>query len=365
MENPFASLNWTSLLIVPGMLLGFTVHELGHALTAYFLGDHSQAERHKITLNPLEHISWFGAFAFILLGIGWPKTMQVNPQNLKKRHRDLFLIAISGPVASLTLTLIGALITLTVAAMVVYRSGVTTDRVFGLFFPIAVANLPQTLNVQAVAMAFTGYIATTSLALTFMSLLPFPGQDGFTAIVSLIALLREGKASPVPTRSVATQPDRPLLIDQQQHRNNAADIHFKIGAEYHAEEKYDDAIARYRQAIENDQHFGPAYINMGLAYLAKSERHKAIQAFRAATQYGDDEPSQAEAWHQLHELSEVSPVDVDEARIAMAVMGATPWTDTKPEPNWWGLALGGGLILVAAFILYGYLITQLIELLKP
>ncbi|MEM7346840.1 MAG: hypothetical protein AAF485_21585 [Chloroflexota bacterium] len=73
MNELFPNFGWANLLIIPGILIGYTVHELGHALTAYYLGDHSQVERGKITLNPLEHISWFGALAFILFGIGWPK----------------------------------------------------------------------------------------------------------------------------------------------------------------------------------------------------------------------------------------------------------------------------------------------------
>jgi Zn-dependent protease len=365
MENPLISFNWTSLLVVPGMLLGYTVHELGHALMAYYLGDHSQAERHKITLNPLEHISWFGSFAFLLVGIGWPKTMQVNPRNLKRRHLDLFLVAISGPVASFTLGLAGVLLTLSVAATLVYFSGATTDQVFTLFVPLA-KNLPQTFNVQAVAMAFTGYIAITSFILTVMSLLPLPGQDGFMALVSLFAFFREGAQPTVEEKTPVTAPQKPQLmrVSQQKRRNSAADIHFKIGAEYHTTEKYEDAVARYRQAIDNDQNFGPAYVNMGLAYLAKNERRRAIQAFRGATQHADDQRSQVEAWHQLQLLSEVSPVDLAEAKVQMEGMGAKPWTETKAKPDWWSLGFSGGLLLLGGLVLYAYLISQLLQVLQ-
>lgn len=363
MENPFISFNWTSLLVVPSMLLGYTVHELGHALMAYYLGDHSQAERHKITLNPFEHISWFGSFAFILIGIGWPKTMQVNPRHLKRRHLDLFLVAISGPFASFTLGLVGLLLTLIIAATLVYFSGATTDQVFALFFPLNEANLPQTFNVQAVSLAFTGYIATTSFILTVMSLLPLPGQDGFMALISLLAFFREGP-QPLPNEATTPAPPPLLRVSQQKRRNNAADIHFKIGAEYHTAEKYDDAIIRYRQAIGNDQNFGPAYVNMGLAYLAKNDRRKAIHAFRGATQHADDQRSQVEAWHQLQLLSEVSPVDLAEAKVQLEEMGAKPWTETKARPNWWSLGFSGGVLLVGGLALYAYLISQLLQLLQ-
>jgi Zn-dependent protease len=362
MENPFATLNWTSLLVVPGMLLGYTVHELAHALAAYYLGDYSQVEEHRITLNPLEHISWFGALAFILLGIGWPKPMQVNPRHLKERHRDMFLIAICGPFASFTLTWLGFLVTLIMALTVRYASQATTETVFALFFSLDPAALPPNTEIQALTIAFTRYIAKASLALTVMSLLPIPGQDGFIIVSSLIALFRERNN---PSRGKSASTGQPVMtVSQRQRRNTAADIHFKLGADYHAKEQYDDAIARYRQAISHDSSFGPAYINLGLAYTAKNDRVKAIQAFRAATQYADDQRSQAEAWHQLHELSEIIPVDPVQSQIEMAELGATPWTDTKPHPNWWGLGLGSGLIVLSALLFYGYLLARLTEILK-
>lgn len=365
MDNFLPLLHWTNLLIIPGLLVGYTVHELAHALTAYFLGDMSQVERGKITLNPFRHIAWFGAFAFLLFGIGWSKPLRANPNNFKHRYRDLFLVAIAGPVASFTLTLVGFLITVIVAAAVVYASNISTDQIFVFLFPFA-ANLPKSLNVQAWSLALTGYIALASFWLTFTSLLPLPGFDGFTAIVSLIAFLRQRHSQDMPRQVKPLLTNQPLRLseDQQRRRNSAAQIHFNVGVEFHQEQQHDDAIARYRQAIQNDQHFGPAYVNMGLAYLAKGRRKEAIQALRGAIQYADDQKTQTEAWHQLHELSGVSPINETTARQSMSEMGAAPWTDTKPRPNWFGLALAGGFLLIAGIVTYGYLLTQLIALLR-
>ena len=47
----------------------------------------------------------------------------------------------------------------------------------------------------------------------------------------------------------------------------------------------------------------------------------------------------------------------------MSQMGASPWTDTKARPNWLAMGIGGGILLIAGVILYGYLLNQLIELL--
>lgn len=365
MDEFLSPLHWSSLLIIPSLLIGFTAHELAHALMAYALGDYSQVQRGKITLNPLEHIAWLGSFFFILLGVGWPKALSsINPNNLKQPHLDLFLIAVAGPVASFMMCLFGLTVTF-VAILILLSSGASLDQITRILAPTAPEQLPVTLDIQALTIAFTISMAKTNFWLTFMSILPLPGQDGFIAIFNLIKFFRQDDhpESPSPEPQPARPASRPLM-SQSRRRNNAANIHFKIGVEYHETRQYDDAIARYRQAIGNDQNFGPAYINMGLAYLAKNARHKAIHAFRGAIKYADDQKSEVEAWHQLRLLSEVSPVDEEEAAESMTALGSAPWTDTRPRPNWWGLGLGGGLVVISGILLYGYLLMQLVEMVK-
>jgi len=358
MNTLFSDVHWTNLLIIPGMLLGFTVHELGHSLVAYFLGDRSQVEHGNITLNPFKHISWLGAIAFILTGyFGWPKALQVDPKNLRRQYLDLFLVALSGPIASLTLSLIGLLLSIITASILVYFNNVPTDQVMALLFPLA-PNLPLTFNLQALSIAFTGYIFISSFWLTFTSLLPFPGFDGFTIITSLFLYFKQNKA--VSSASLTlTNPF--ALINQHERRNTVAELHFKIGTEFHNDKKYEDAIARYRDALRIDDHFGPAYINMGLAYLAKGNRKEALKAFRSATQYADDPKSKQTGWQQLHLLSEVSVADEDKAQASMASLGANPWTDTNLRPNWLNLGIGSGFFLFTAFVLYGYLFIRLAQ----
>jgi len=368
MENIFPNVHWTNLLIIPGLLIGYTIHELAHAFAAYFLGDYSQVERGKITLNPFRHISWFGFFAFLLFGFGWANPLEANSQNFKQKHLAMCLIAIAGPIASITLSIFGLLLTLSVAAVLVYGSGASTDTVFSfLNFPIP-ADLPQTFNLQALSMAFTSRIAIASFWLAFTSLMPLPGLDGFVVIISLIAYFRERKGQetpvqPAPTETTTNTHLRPL-INRYKLRNNISDIHFKLGVEYHEAHKYDDAVARYRQAINADKNFGPAYVNLGLAYLAKGKRREAIHAFRGTIKYADDQKSHNEAWYQLHQLSEVSPIDVDAAQESMAEMGASPWTDTKPRPNWLSLGIGSAVLLIAGVSFYSYLLSSLIQILK-
>ena len=62
---------WATLWLLPALFIGFTVHELAHALVAFLLGDTTQVERNRLSFNPLRHVSWVGMATFLLIGIGW------------------------------------------------------------------------------------------------------------------------------------------------------------------------------------------------------------------------------------------------------------------------------------------------------
>ena len=162
MNSLFPPTHWSTLLIIPGLLLGYTVHELAHAFSAYYLGDDAQVERGKITLNPLRHISWFGAVAFLLVGIGWPNPLQVSRAEFKDRPAALGFIALAGPVASFTFGLAALLATLVMAALLVYFSGAAPDEVLGLMCPALSGQPPQSFGLAALTMAFTSKIAVAS-----------------------------------------------------------------------------------------------------------------------------------------------------------------------------------------------------------
>jgi Zn-dependent protease len=358
---------WTNLLIIPGIVAGFTVHELAHTLLAYVLGDQSQVERGRITLNPLRHISWFGTLTFVIFGFGWARPVQVDPRNFKSRHLGLFLVAISGAAANLLLAGFTLALTFLMVIVVAIFSRQSPTEILSLLINIEHSNSP---NIVIWTAAFTTYPVYANLALAFFNLLPFPTLDGFTALVSLIRVLRgqpsqrqDTHAEKRPTRDGRASPG-------VRTQRRPADIHFDRGAEYHAQGSYEDAIARYRQAIASDSRYGPAYVNLGLAHLALSQRNRAIQAFRGATQYAADEKSRTEAWAQLHKLSEYRPLNVQNSTSVpggarpQALGEIAPWTDTTPTPNWLAFGLGSLLTVASAGCVYIYLMIGLIRYLS-
>jgi Zn-dependent protease len=90
------------LLVVPGFLLGITVHEFAHGYVAYRLGDPTAKLLGRLTFNPLSHLDPVGTVVLVLTRMfGWAKPVPVNPRNLKSPRKDMLWISLAGPVANL------------------------------------------------------------------------------------------------------------------------------------------------------------------------------------------------------------------------------------------------------------------------
>lgn len=293
--------SWATLLLVPALFAGFTVHELAHALVAYLLGDTSQVERNRLSFNPLRHVSWLGLAVFLLLGFGWAKPVMIDHQRfrLKNRAFGVFLVSISGAAANLLLALL-SLAGISATAVTVWGlAGTPLTDVFGFLF---VSNPGPDL--QGIAVALSYYMLLVNVLLAFFNLIPLPPLDGFQAMMSLIFALRTAlgrgpaaqplsraaasRAKGVINRSAsrpASEPrDGPKGWEEGEAADSPAQIHFAIALDYHKEGQLDEAIARYRQATAHDEAFGLAYYNLGLAYWAKGRLPLAQSAFRAVLQ---------------------------------------------------------------------------------
>lgn len=283
---------WSTLLLVPALFVGFTVHELGHAIVAYLLGDVSQVERRRLSFNPLRHVSWVGLVVFLLFGFGWAKPVQVDPRRFRVKNRafGMFWVSLSGAAANL-LTAAAVLVGMIVTVLIVW--------VVGGVSPMAAAeylSLPGPgLDLQGIAAALSGNMLMVNLVLAFFNLLPLPPLDGFQAVVSLVAAIRAFRGRGTALGSDLWAPRRAEGLSRQTVRRDTGDltagrmanggpalIHFRIGLDYHRAGQLEEAIARYRQATDNDDRFGLAYYNLGLAYWDMGRILQATSAFKAA-----------------------------------------------------------------------------------
>jgi Zn-dependent protease len=360
--------HWFNLLLIPGILIGFTIHELGHALVAYHLGDYSQVKEGRISANPFRHISWVGIVFVILTGFGFPKLIRFEPKAFKDRYLDSYLVAVAGPganfVAALIIFLSSALLVGLLNLTQVIEGKQAADI---LFFnranPMATLKFNQAVqDVSLWVIAFSNRLWVANFMLGVISLLPLPPFDGFTILLSFVGMLRERRLKEL-TQQTAGQPTRitPRKLKAKpvySQKKNVADIHFEAGTAYHQQGQFDDAIARYRQAIRLDESHGPSYVNMGLAYRAKHQREEAIQALRAATRLAADEKSRNQAWAELHSLSILPGVRHDHNGQDD---GVEPWTDVNPSPDWLSFSASAATLLLSFICIFGVLLLSMIS----
>ncbi|MCG8538695.1 MAG: site-2 protease family protein [Clostridia bacterium] len=94
-----------TLYILPGILIGFSLHEFAHAQTAVWLGDDTPKYQGRLSVSPLVHIDIIGFLMIIFAGFGWAKPVEINPDNFKNKKRDGILVSLAGPLMNLIIAL--------------------------------------------------------------------------------------------------------------------------------------------------------------------------------------------------------------------------------------------------------------------
>ena len=166
MSNLWAALDFGSLLSMvtrlAAVLLCLTVHESCHGLAAYALGDPTARREHRLSLNPLRHIDWFGLLMMFVAGFGWAKPVPVNPNYFKKPKQGMALTALAGPVSNFLLALLMLL----------------AARIFCDVAAYSEAN-------QRI-LDFLLMVALLSIGLGLFNLLPIPPLDGSKVLFAVL-----------------------------------------------------------------------------------------------------------------------------------------------------------------------------------
>ena len=159
LQNLFQALDLGSLtdavLRVAAIFICLTVHETCHGLAAYKLGDPTAKAMHRLSLNPLRHIDWFGLAMMFIAGFGWAKPVPVNPRYFRRPKQGMAITALAGPVSNFLL-----------AALMIGIS-----KAIYLWAPYSFA--------WDMAFTFCLYtVAPLSVGLGLFNLLPIPPLDG-------------------------------------------------------------------------------------------------------------------------------------------------------------------------------------------
>ena len=97
-----------AVLFVINIVMGFTIHEYAHARVAIELGDETPREQHRLTFNPIAHISIVGFVMILLAGFGWAKPVQIDAEKYQNPRLGYALVAVAGPLSNLLLACLSA-----------------------------------------------------------------------------------------------------------------------------------------------------------------------------------------------------------------------------------------------------------------
>jgi len=191
----FANHNWG--LIAAGLvviLLSLTVHEAGHAVTAWWLGDDLARRMGRVTLDPRAHIDPFGTVILPLIlflanaGVfGWARPVPVRTEVLQRPRRGHILISIAGPGANLLLAAasMSLLMILGCAVAMVFPNATVTN--------FANPDFTEKVSASGFALAWgLGPLCTIlklsfviNVFLAFFNLIPIPPLDGSWVLENL------------------------------------------------------------------------------------------------------------------------------------------------------------------------------------
>lgn len=161
-------MNFTdTLYMLPGIIIGFSLHEFAHAQVATWLGDNTPKYQGRLTTNPLAHIDIIGFLMMIFAGFGWAKPVEINPNNFKNKKRDDILVSLAGPLMNLVIAFLFLIL-----MKIVY------------YVPQSILNDEIYENI----MNFFYSAVWINIVLFVFNLIPIPPLDGHHILSDLIGL---------------------------------------------------------------------------------------------------------------------------------------------------------------------------------
>lgn len=165
--SDFGSWVYRQLLMLPGIVIGLTVHEFAHGLVSDRCGDPTPRAQGRLTLNPAAHIDLIGFLCLFFAGFGWGQPVQIDPRYYKHRRKDEFLVSIAG----VTMNFIVA-VALAFVLRLIMHSG---SAFFSTTTGDVILNMVQ-------------YGIFINLVLMIFNLIPVPPLDGWGILTQIFDL---------------------------------------------------------------------------------------------------------------------------------------------------------------------------------
>ena len=149
------------LYVIPAALIAIVLHELGHGLVSYMLGDPTPKNEGRLTLNPLKHLDPIGTLCLILCHFGWAKPVSVDPTYYKKPKLGMTLVGLAGPMMNFLV----AILSFVFIGILMYIRIYVVDNTFIYILYI-----------------FFSYLSIINIGLGVFNLIPIPPLDGSKVI---------------------------------------------------------------------------------------------------------------------------------------------------------------------------------------
>lgn len=156
------------LYIIPGILIGLSVHEFGHAKAAQLCGDRTSEAMGRVSLDPRAHVDPVGLLMLLIVGFGWGKPVIVDPRNYRSPRRDSIIVGLAGVFNNLI-----------------------TALIFAFVYRFAVQLMPASFRMSTfgqVMITLLFQIVVINLSLMLFNLLPIPPLDGFGVLCGIFNL---------------------------------------------------------------------------------------------------------------------------------------------------------------------------------
>ena len=159
-----------ALMVIISFLLSIPLHEFGHALMASWLGDSTPRAEGRLSLSIPAHIDPLGtlmcvilAFQLVPIGLGWGKPVKADPWKMRVgANTGVLLVAIAGPIFSLLI---------------------------GLVFALIVRFIPDSLYVEPFLIRIPQFLlvfAVVNICLAIFNIIPLYPLDGYQVLYTLL-----------------------------------------------------------------------------------------------------------------------------------------------------------------------------------